>query len=146
MVRTAKPFVTDHHGSPAYWQIGNLWQVMATGVQTDNAFCLLDQVVVTAAGGGPVTHTHKQDEGMYAISGQCTFNAGGHQGLVGTPGSFVSIPGDTEHSFTVNKPDTHILNFYLLAGFEQLLIGISRPAKERKPLLQDLFHDIMALP
>lgn len=45
MVRIAKPLITKADESPAYWQIGNLWQIMATGVQTDNAFTLLDQVV-----------------------------------------------------------------------------------------------------
>ena len=133
MVKIAKPFVTNADESPAYWQIGNLWQIMATGVQTDNAFTLLDQVVHTGAGGGPVTHTHTQEEGLYVITGKCTFNAGGHQGLQGTPGTFVSIPGNTEHSFTVDVPDTHVLNFYLPAGFEQLLIGVAHPAMERKP-------------
>lgn len=34
MVVIAKAFVTESKSSPAYWQIGNLWQVMATGVQT----------------------------------------------------------------------------------------------------------------
>ncbi|KAF4620118.1 hypothetical protein G7Y89_g14702 [Cudoniella acicularis] len=143
MVKIAKPFVTNHDDSPAYWQIGNLWQVMATGVQTDNTFCLLDQVVVTGGGGGPVTHSHTQDEGMYVITGKCTFNAGGHQGLQGIPGTFVAIPGNTEHSFTVDEPDTHILNFYLPAGFEQLLIGISHPAKERKSPPKELVEEML---
>lgn len=106
---------------------------MATGVQTDNAFTLLDQVVHSRGGGGPITHAHTQDEGLYVISGKCTFNAGGHQGLPGTPGTFVAIPGNTEHSFTVDEPSTHVLNFYLPAGFEQLLIGVSHPAPEREP-------------
>ena len=146
MVKIAKPFVTNAEDSPAYWQIGNLWQVMATGVQTDNAFTLLDQTVHDGGGGGPVTHTHSQDEGLYVISGRCTFNAGGHQGLPGSPGTFVSIPGNTEHSFTVDEPDTHVLKFYLPAGFEQLLIGISHPAKERKPPPTELVEEMMAPP
>ncbi|RDW64795.1 hypothetical protein BP6252_10446 [Coleophoma cylindrospora] len=133
MVKIAKPLVTNADDSPAFWQIGNLWQIMATGVQTDNAFTLLDQIVHVGDGGGPITHTHTQDEGLYIISGKCTFNAGGHQGLQGTPGTFVSIPGNTEHSFTVDEPDTHVLNFYLPAGFEQLLIGIAHPATVRGP-------------
>jgi quercetin dioxygenase-like cupin family protein len=144
MVKIAKPFVTNADDSPAYWQIGNLWQVMATGVQTDNAFTLLDQVVHDGGGGGPITHTHAQDEGLYVISGKCTFNAGGHQGLTGPPGTFVSIPPNTEHSFTVDEPDTHVLNFYLPAGFEQLLIGISHPAKERQPPPPELIQEMMA--
>ena len=86
---------------------------------------------------GPLTHTHEQDEGLYVISGKCTFNAGGSQGLQGTPGTLVCIPGKCEHSFTVDEPETHVLNFYLPAGFEQLLIGISHPAPERKPPPED---------
>ncbi len=119
---------------------------MATGVQTDNAFTLLDQVVHDGGGGGPVTHTHSQDEGLYVISGRCTFNAGGHQGLPGSSGTFVSVPGNTEHSFTVDEPDTHVLNFYLPAGFEQLLIGISYPARERKPPPRELVEEMLPPP
>jgi len=143
MVKIAKPFITKGDESPAYWQIGNLWQIMATGVQTDNAFTLLDQVVHVGGGGGPVTHTHIQDEGLYVISGKCTFNAGGHQGLPGTPGTLVCIPSDCEHSFTVDEPDTHVLNFYLPAGFEQLLIGLAHPAMERKPPPMDKVGEMM---
>lgn len=146
MVKIAKPLISHADQSPAYWQIGNLWQVMCTGVQTDNAFTLLDQVVHLGGGGGPVTHTHTQDEGLYVISGKCTFNAGGHQGLPGSPGTFVAIPGNTEHSFTVDEPDTHVLNFYLPAGFEQLLIGLSRPAPERRPPPPESIEEMMAPP
>ena len=117
---------------------------MCTGVQTDNAFTLLDQIIHDGGGGGPVTHTHSQDEGLYVISGKCTFNAGGHQGLTGTAGTLAVIPGNTEHSFTVDEPDTHVLNFYLPAGFEQLLIGIARPAPERKPPPPELIAEMMA--
>ncbi|KAL9057488.1 MAG: hypothetical protein Q9162_002325 [Coniocarpon cinnabarinum] len=116
---------------------------MATGVQTDNAFTLLDQVVHDGGGGGPVTHTHTQAEGMYIVSGQCSFNAGGHQGLTAPAGTFVAVPADTEHSFTVDAPNTHMLNFYLPAGFEQLLMGISHPAPERKPPPQDRIQEML---
>ena len=143
MPSIAKAFVTHSDESPAYWQIGNLWQVMATGVQTDNSFTLLDQIVHTGGGGGPITHTHTQDEGLYVISGHCTFNAGGNQGLEGTPGTLVAVPSNTEHSFTVDEADTHVLNFYLPAGFEQLLIGISRPAMERLPPPPELIQDML---
>lgn len=143
MPSIAKSFIQHGHDSPAYWQIGNLWQVMATGVQTDNAFTLLDQIVHSGGGGGPMTHTHSQDEGLYVIKGRCIFNAGGHQGLPGTPGTFVAIPGNTEHSFSVEEADTHVLNFYLPAGFEQLLIGISRPATERIPPPPELVGEML---
>ena len=130
---------------------------MFTGVQTDNTFTMLDQIVHAGKDGflgGPQTHSqcllpvsqqsrlaltvaittvHTQDEGMYIVSGQCTFNAGGHDGMVAPPGSFVNVPRNTEHSFSVDHSDTQLLNFYLPAGFEQLLVGIAHPATENTP-------------
>ena len=101
---------------------------MATGVQTGTTFTLLDQILMGGGTGGPCTHTHTQDEGLYVIKGKCTFNAGGHHGMIAGDGAFIHIPSLTEHSFVVDDDQTQILNFYLPAGFEQLLIGISHPA------------------
>lgn len=42
--------------APNFWQIGNLWRAMASGVQTGNTFCLLDQLVTPD--GGPGAHVH----------------------------------------------------------------------------------------
>lgn len=128
-----KALISRAETAPAYWQIGNLWRVMVTGVQSDNAFTLLDQIVTDGGGGGPCTHTHTQDEGLYVVSGKCTFNAGGHDGMTASAGTFVSVPRLTEHSFTVDAPNTQLLNFYLPAGFEQLLTGIAHPADRSEP-------------
>ena len=133
MPTTARAFVQRNKEAPAYWQIGNLWQAMATGVQTDNSFTLLDQIVTSGGGGGPCTHTHTQDEGLYVVTGKCTFNAGGNDGLSAPAGTFVAVPRLTEHSFTVDEPNTQLLNFYLPAGFEMLLIGIAHPADANVP-------------
>jgi quercetin dioxygenase-like cupin family protein len=127
-MRTARAYVADANTAPAFWQIGNLWRVMATGVQTDNSFCLVDQLV-TDDGGGPCTHTHPQDEGLYVVSGHCTFNAGGKTVKAGA-GSFVAVPRRTEHSFVVDAPGTQLLNFYLPAGFELILMGLAAPAEQ----------------
>ncbi len=56
-MKTACAFVTIAQDAPAFWQLGNLWRVMATGVRTGNSFCLLDQFV-TNDGGGPYTPSH----------------------------------------------------------------------------------------
>ena len=126
-MNTARAYVATPDTAPAFWQIGNLWRVMATGVQTDNSFCLLDQLVMPD-GGGPCTHTHPQDEGLYVVSGHATFNAGGLT-VQAPAGSFVAVPRRTEHSFTVDAPGTQLLNFYLPAGFEMILMGLAAPAE-----------------
>lgn len=38
-----------------------------------------------------------------------------------------------EHSFTVDVPNSRLLNWYSPGGFEMLLMSIATPATERKP-------------
>lgn len=152
----SRPYVVSaDDDAPAVWQLGNLWRVMATGTQTGNAFCLIDQIV-TPNGGGPCTHLHTQEEGLYVVSGHCTFNAAG-QTLSAGPGTLVAIPRYTEHSFRADGVDTRLLNFYLPAGFEILLLGLSVPAQKNelpppgipmppRRLVEKLSEQIGALP
>lgn len=72
----------------------------------------------SSGGGEPITHTCSHYEGLFVISGQATFNADGHQGLVATTDTFVSVHGNTEHSLTTDKADAHMLNFYLPVGVD----------------------------
>jgi hypothetical protein len=50
----ARAYVTAAATAPAYWMIGVLWRIMATGIQSRGLFCLLDQQC--AAGSGPTRH------------------------------------------------------------------------------------------
>lgn len=124
--KTARAYVTNVDTAPAYWMIGICWRMLATGVQTGGTFVLADQLV--PPGAGPRTHVHPQEEGLYVASGRCTFQAGGKVIEAG-PGSFVNIPRHNEHSFTVEE-DTHLINFYLPAGFEIWLMGGAIPAEQ----------------
>lgn len=124
----AKPYVLTNTDSSAYWLDGIIWMPLATGVLTENRLCLIEQRMHN--GSGPPTHYHLQDEGMYVIDGQCTFHAGGQTVQAG-PGTFVSIPHHTPHSFTVDGDPSHILNFYTPAGFEMIVTGLATPAANR---------------
>ncbi len=44
------------------------------------------------------------------------------------PGSFVSVPRHTEHSFVADE-EANLLNFYLPAGFDMFLMGSAVPAQ-----------------
>ena len=124
--RLPRGYVMTPEEAPRFWQLGNLWRVVASGHLTGGSLCLIDQLV-TDDGGGPSTHLHPSDEGLYVVSGHCTFHAAG-QTLSAGAGSLVVVPRYTEHNFIVDAPGTQLLNFYLPAGFEVFLMGFSHPA------------------
>ena len=124
-----RAFVESEASAPGFWQIGILWRVLATGLKTGGSLCFLDEVVGKDPG-GPVTHSHPQDEGLYLVSGACTFFAGGQTMTVG-PGSFVAIPRYTQHAFMA-QAGARFLNFYMPAGFEMLLMGVAAPAERNE--------------
>lgn len=123
-------YVRTPDGAPAFWQIGNLWRIMASGYQTGNSLSFIDQIV-TPDGGGPCTHMHYSDEGLYVASGHCTFYAAGASLSAGA-GSLVFVPRFAEHAFTVDAPDTQLLNFYVPSGIELWLMGFAHPAERNE--------------
>ncbi len=131
MNEPVSPYVLTNQNSPAFWLIDNLWMPLAGAFLTGGNFCFIEQVCGVGIG-GPCTHAHPSDEGLYILEGHCTFHAGGETVEAG-PGTFVSVPRLVEHSFTVDQPNSRLLNFYTPGGFEMLLMSIATPAAERKP-------------
>lgn len=105
--------------------IGALWRVLATGIQTDGAMCLLDQVC--SKGSGPPRHTHLQEKALYVARGSVSFSAGGND-LVAGPGTLVTVPRFTEHSFVVDE-NAVLTSFYFPAGSEMWLMNSAVPAQ-----------------
>lgn len=148
-------YIHTPESAPGFWQLGNLWRLMASGYQTGNSLCLIDQLVTQ--GGGPGAHLHPSDEGLYVVSGHCTFYAGGAT-LPAAAGSLIFVPRFTEHAFSVDAPGTQLLNFYLPSGFEMFVIGFAHPAERNElpregevpmpapRLVEQLSHDYGQLP
>jgi mannose-6-phosphate isomerase-like protein (cupin superfamily) len=126
----ARPFVETEDSAPRFWQIGILWRALATGIKTGGSLCILDEVVGDEPG-GPVTHLHPMDECFYLVDGACAVFAGGDTFHCG-PGSFISVPRYTQHAFMADA-GSRLLNFYLPAGFEMLLMGLAAPAERNDP-------------
>ena len=130
MIEPISPYLLTNRNCPAYWLIDNLWMPLAGSHLTGNDFTLMEQVCGTGIG-GPQTHMHPMDEGMYILEGHATFQVGGERVEAG-PEMFLSIPRYTEHSFTIDQPDTRVLNFYTPGGFENFITNLAIPAAERK--------------
>ena len=121
-------YVESNTSAPAYWQVGILWAMLATGDQTAGQFSLMEEWCPKNS--GPPPHYHDQDEAFYVIEGDITFMSNGQQ-LQVSNGGFIAIPSGSIHSFRVDSNTAHILNFYSPAGFEQM--GVPAPTRTIPP-------------
>jgi quercetin dioxygenase-like cupin family protein len=124
----AHPYVVQNTTAPAYWYLGLLWAMLATGEQTAGSYSLMEEWCPKNS--GPPPHYHEQDEAFYVIEGTITYLANGQE-LQATTGGFVSVPKRTVHSFRVDSETAHILNFYAPAGFENIILQLAEPAPMR---------------
>ena len=122
------PFVRTVADGPAYWQVGILWVVLATGDQTGGGYSLMWELC--PKGSGPPPHYHDQDEQFYVIDGEVTYRAGDVE-LTARSGSFVLIPRGVVHSFRVDSETATLLNSYTPAGFERSITELGAPATTR---------------
>jgi hypothetical protein len=82
----------------------------------------------------PIPHIHPIDEWFY---GEMTVELG-NQTIIGRAGDSLWIPRGTVHRFKVTSPVCRALNGYTPAGFEQVIIGLAKPAERRElPPLMD---------
>ncbi len=73
-----RPYMLTNQNSTAFWMLDNLWMPLATSHHTQDNFSLMEQVCGTGIG-GPQTHMHPTDEGMYILEGHVTFQVGGQE-------------------------------------------------------------------
>lgn len=81
---------------------------LATGEQTGEAFCLVDE---RASRGETVPlHRHAEDmESFYVLEGELTIFIGDQPGTRAPAGSFAHIPGGTVHGFRVESEEARYL-------------------------------------
>ena len=139
--QTSRAYATQTETAPGFWMIGILWRMLATGIQTGTAMCLLDQSC--PAGSGPTRHAHPQEEGLYVASGTVSFQAGGTS-FKAQAGSFITVPRHTEHSFVVDE-QAILINFYFPAGFDVWLMGSAVPAHRNELPPKDLAPPVYQL-
>ena len=63
----ATPYIDTVEQGPAYWMVGILWVMLATGEQTGDGYSLMWELCPQGSGPGP--HYHDQDEQFFIIDG-----------------------------------------------------------------------------
>ena len=92
-----KPIFWPTGTAPAVWGPGDLYSLLATGKETNNAFFQFEAIV--PKGGGPPPHVHnREDESFYLVSGSLEILLG-DKTYQAKRGDFVYVPRGTVHRF-----------------------------------------------
>jgi mannose-6-phosphate isomerase-like protein (cupin superfamily) len=112
---------------PAYWIADHRMTVLIPGEQTNNAYTVLEALVVP--GGGPPPHIHhRENELFYVLDGDITIFAG-EQTVRASAGTCVHIPVGTVHTFrNEGGGPARMVIMYAPAGFEKYFSIAGTPA------------------
>ncbi|CCG04824.1 quercetin 2,3-dioxygenase [Blastococcus saxobsidens] len=121
-----RPFAVHRDDAPAYWSLGELLTVLATGEQTGGAFSLLEERLPRGAEPPPHVH-HREDESFLVLAGELTVQAGDDL-FRARAGSLVFCPRDVPHLLTVESEEVRMLTLCTPGGVERLFVELGEPA------------------
>lgn len=120
-------FEVNNTEARMYWGMGILWIMLATAEDTNGAYSCIEELIPQGPAAPP--HIHEA-AAFYIMEGEATFFVE-DQPIKATAGSFVSIPRGTKHAFQVDSETVRLLNTYMPAGFEQMIMATTVPAEAR---------------
>jgi quercetin dioxygenase-like cupin family protein len=126
-VTDRQPIVSGPGEGEAYWFLGALTTIRATGEATGGSVAVTESLA--PRGHGSPLHVHtREDEWFYVIEGELTFWIDGvvH---VAPAGSFVFGPKGIPHTFLVSSEEARFLLVAEPAGFEQFMRAAGAPAQ-----------------
>ena len=114
------------------WVMGSRWTVKAADMRTRGAYALTETILV--AGSEPPPHIHhSEDEAIYVLEGELSFQVADEKFERG-PGSFVFMPKDVPHGFTVQGgEETRVLFIFSPPGIEGFFRGVGLPGDTPTP-------------
>lgn len=126
-----KPIFRRSGTAPAVWGPGDLYNLLATGEETNNAFFQFEAIV--PAGGGPPPHIHTREaESFYVVSGSLEILLGDST-YQAKSGDFVFVPPGTLHRFKNVGGGTAVqLVTFAPAGMEGFFREAFPPVTDRK--------------
>ncbi|MBC8002065.1 MAG: quercetin 2,3-dioxygenase family protein, partial [Opitutaceae bacterium] len=129
MITTASvaPYIRRAKLSNSRWFGSHLFSFLATSIDTDGQFALME--VMLPAGQEPPAHTHRiDDEAFYILGGEIEFRIG-CETVLARKGDFVLLPAGIEHSFRVLGPPARVLLISAPGGLDEVFTELSQPAR-----------------
>jgi quercetin dioxygenase-like cupin family protein len=114
----------------AYWVVGDLYTILASGEDTGGAYALIHATV--PPGGGPPPHIHRrEDEAFYVLEGSLTFQADGRE-IAATAGTWVTLAKGSLHTFRNSGTTTATMLIVVTpSGLEKFFAEVGREATDR---------------
>jgi quercetin dioxygenase-like cupin family protein len=114
----------------AYWVVGDLYTILASGEDTCGAYALIHTTV--PPGGGPPPHVHRrEDEAFYVLEGDLAFHADGRD-IRATAGSWVTLAKGSLHTFrNTGTATARMLIVVTPSGLERYFAEVGQPATDR---------------
>ena len=140
-----KPVFRPNGTAPAVYGPGDIYNLVITGEETNNAFFQFEAIV--PAGGGPPPHIHsREDESFYVVSGSLEIILG-DKTYQAKAGDFVFIPRGTVHGFkNVGDGAAIQLVTFVPAGMEHYFREVFPPVKDRTaappPITDELINKL----
>ncbi len=130
VAHATKPVFRPTGTAPAVWGPGDLYSLLVTGEETNNAFFQFEAIV--PKGGGPPPHVHsREDESFYIVSGRLEILLG-DKTYQAKRGDFVYIPRGTVHAFKNVGSDTAVqLVTFVPSGVERFFREVFPEVKDR---------------
>ena len=127
------------------WYNGSLMTFLATGVDTQGQFALIE--AVGRKGTAPPPHIHRrEDETFYVLEGELTVSVGDRT-MRAVPGTMVFLPRDVQHSFTIESEQARMLILITPAGFEGWFkeLSVPAPAMTLPPASEVAYKDVQRM-
>ena len=114
----APPYVVEPGEGERTQFLGHSFTFKAGAKDTAGAFSVIE--IVQRRGGEPPLHVHhREHEAFYLLEGEMTFYVGDER-LPASAGSFVFLPREVPHSFTVDgEGEAHVLQLCSPPGVEE---------------------------
>jgi quercetin dioxygenase-like cupin family protein len=127
--QTLSPVVVGKDEGEARWWFGALAVIKATAASTGGLLTIVE--VTEAPGAEAPLHAHqREDEAFWILEGEVTFTVG-DAAIEARAGDYVFGPRGIQHRYTVGNAGCRMLFILTPGGFENLIIGMSEPAKSR---------------
>lgn len=119
------PKIIPHKAAKTVAVVGEKYVLLVTGQDTGGKYAIVEGFCTPQ--GGPPPHFHtREDENFYVLAGEVEFMVEGKLTKVG-PGTTVSVPKGTLHTYKALTPGTRILVEVVPAGLEAFFAEVGEP-------------------